>query len=128
MRYLNINEVLETYGRVMKQSGGAIGIHDLGALESAVAQPRMTFGGEELYPTIIEKASALGFSLIQNHPFVDGNKRTGHAALELFLVLNGYELSATVDEQMTIILQVASSEMERGAFTDWLRWHIKPKS
>ncbi len=125
MRYLTVNEVLETYSRVMQQTGGAIGIHDLGALESAVAQPRMTFGGEELYPTIVEKASALGFSLIQNHPFVDGNKRTGHAALELSLVLNGYEISATVDEQVNIILQVAASEMKREAFTEWLRGHIR---
>lgn len=58
----------------------------------AVAQPRMTFGGEDLYPTIIEKASALGFSLINNHPFIDGNKRLGHAAIETFLVLNGFEV------------------------------------
>ena len=128
MRYLAINEVLETYSRVMQQSGGAFGIHDLGALESAVAQPRMTFGGEELYPAIVEKASALGFSLIQNHPFLDGNKRTGHAAMEMFLVLNGYEIGATVDEQMEVILRVASSEMGREAFTDWLRSHIKQKA
>lgn len=126
MRYLTINEVLETYSRIMRQSGGAVGIHDLGALESAVAQPRMTFGGKDLYPTIVEKASALGFSLIQNHPFVDGNKRTGHATLELFLVLNGYEIDATVDEQIIVILQVAASQMGREAFTDWLGAHIKP--
>ena len=84
MRYLKVGEVLEIYSQVMKQSGGGVGIHDLGALESALAQPRMTFNGEELYPTIVEKASALGFSLIQNHPFVDGNKRAGHAAFETF--------------------------------------------
>jgi len=82
MRYLTVGEVMEIYSRVMRQSGGSVGILDLGALESAVAQPRMIFNGEELYPTIAEKASALGFSLIQNHPFVDGNKRAGHAALE----------------------------------------------
>ena len=127
MRYLTVNEVLETYSRVVQQSGGAIGILDLGALESAVAQPRMTFSGQELYPTIVEKASALGYSLIQNHQFIDGNKRTGHAAMEMFLVLNGYEISAPVDEQVEIILQVASSQMEREAFTDWLRSHIRPK-
>lgn len=79
MRYLTLREVLEIYQRVMHQSGGLVGVRDLGALESAVAQPRMTFDGEELYSTIVEKAAALGFSLIQNHPFVDGNKRTAHA-------------------------------------------------
>ncbi len=128
MRYLTLNEVLELYHRVMEQSGGAIGIRDLNALESALAQPRMTFGGQELYPTVVEKASALGFSLIRNHPFVDGNKRIGHAAMETFLVLNGYEIEASVDEQEQVILQVASGEMGRKAFTEWLRAHIVPRT
>jgi death-on-curing protein len=98
MRYLTLGEVLELYHRIIRQSGGSQGIRDLGALESALAQPRMTFGNQELYPTVVEKASALGFSLIKNHPFVDGNKRTGHAAMETFLVLNGFEIDASVDE------------------------------
>ncbi len=124
MRFLTVGEVLEIYSRVMNQSGGGVGIRDLGALESAVAQPRMTFNGEELYPTIVEKASALGFSLIHNHPFVDGNKRAGHAAMESFLIFNGFEISADVDEQVEIILGVASGKLDRNAFTDWLRSHI----
>ena len=98
----------------------------LNGLESALAQPRMTFGGQELYPTLVEKASALGFSLIRNHPFVDGNKRIGHAAMETFLALNGYEIEASVDELERVILQVASGEMGREAFTEWLRAHIVP--
>ena len=93
-------------------------------MESAVAQPLMTFGGQELYPTVAEKAAALGFSLIKNHPFNDGNKRIGHAALETFLILNGYEIGATVDEQERVILGVAAGEMGRDGFTDWLRAHI----
>jgi death-on-curing protein len=124
MRYLTVGEVLEIYSQVMRQSGGGVGIRDIGALESAVAQPRMTFNGEELYPTIIEKSSALGFSLIQNHPFVDGNKRAGHAAMESFLMLNSYEISASTDEQVEIILGVASGKIDRGMFTKWLHEHI----
>ena len=124
MRYLTVGEVLEIYRRVMEQSGGSVGILDLGGLESAVAQPRMTFSDEELYPTVVEKASALGYSIIQNHPFVDGNKRAGHAALETFLILNGYEISASVDEQTEVILGVASGKVDRSTFTDWLRNHI----
>jgi death on curing protein len=124
MRYLTVGEVLEIYSRVMRQSGGSVGILDLGALESAVAQPRMTFNGEELYPTITQKASALGFSLIQNHPFVDGNKRAGHAAMESFLILNGWEIFASVDEQVEIILGVASGNIDRPDFTKWLKNHI----
>ncbi len=99
-----------------------------GALESAVAQPRMTFGGAELYPTVVEKAASLGFSLIQNHPFVDGNKRTAHAAMETFLVLNRYEIRATVDEQESVILQVASGRMNRDEFVRWLSDHIETRS
>ena len=128
MRHLTLNEVLDLYRQVMEQSGGAVGIRDLNALESAVAQPRMTFGGEELYPTVVGKASALGFSLVMNHPFVDGNKRIGHAAMETFLVLNGFEINASVDEQERVILQLAASELDRDEFTKWLHAHITERS
>lgn len=87
----------------------------------------MMFGGEKLYPTLAEKASALGFSLIKNHPFVDGNKRIGYGAIELFLRLNGYELGGTVDDQESVILRVAAGEMEREEFTDWLRENLVEK-
>jgi death-on-curing protein len=124
MRYLTVGEVILLYRRVMAQSGGAVGIHNLGALESAIAQPRMTFGGSDLYPTIADKAAVLGFALITSHPFVDGNKRIGHAAMETFLVLNGYEIDASVDEQEQVILAVAAGTMKREAFTGWLMVHI----
>jgi death-on-curing protein len=127
MRYLTLNDVLELYRRIIQQSGGSLGIRDLGALESAVAQPRMTFGNQELSPTIIEKAAALAFSLIQNHPFVDGNKRTGHGAMETFLVLNGFEINATLDEQEQVVLQVASGQLGRDQLIAWLRGHIVEK-
>jgi hypothetical protein len=74
IRYLTLIEVLEIHRRILEQSGGAFGIRDMGLLESAIAQPRMTFGGEDLYSSLFEKAAALGFSIIMNHPFVDGNK------------------------------------------------------
>jgi death-on-curing protein len=128
VRYLTLSEALELHDRVIAQSGGALGVLHLGALESALAQPRMTFGGKELYPSVAEKAAALGYSLIQNHPFLDGNKRTGHAAMEVFLFLNGLEITASVDEQERTILQVASGEMDRKAFTVWLRDHVTATS
>jgi death-on-curing protein len=81
MRFLTLIEVLELHRRVLEQFGGALGIRDVGLLESAIAQPRMTFGEEDLYPSLLEKAAAIGFSIIMNHPFVDGNKRTGHAVV-----------------------------------------------
>lgn len=127
MRYLTLNEVLEVYRQVMAQSGGAEGLMHLPALESALAQPQMTFDSADLYPTLVDKAAALGYTLIRNHPFLDGNKRTGHAAMEVFLVLNGYEIRASVDEQERVILQVAASEIEREEFTAWLRTNIVAK-
>ncbi len=124
MRYLTLGEVLDLHRRILLRSGGAGGIRDLGALESAVAQPRMTFGGTELYIDMAAKAAALCFSLIQNHPFVDGNKRVGHAAMETFLVLNGFEITATLDEQERVMLAVASGSGSRDDLAEWLREHM----
>lgn len=96
MRFITLAELIELHRRIIKQSGGGDGIRDLGLAESALAQPQMSFGGAELYPTLAEKAAALCFSLVMNHPFIDGNKRIGHAAMETFLVLNGYQLDANI--------------------------------
>ena len=125
MRYLSLPEVLEIHRRLLAQSGGASGIRDLGAIDSALAQPLMTFGGEDLYATIEAKAAAICFSLIMNHPFVDGNKRVGHAAMETFLVLNGYELCAEVADAETVILQLAAGRLPRVDFVDWVTDHIR---
>lgn len=124
IRYLTLSEVLDLYRQVMAQSGGLVGVQDLGALEAALAQPRMTYGGDDLFPTIAEKAAALGFSIVKNHPFVDGNKRAGHAAMEVFLVLNGYEIHADLDEQEAVILSLASGRLGREEFTRWVRNHL----
>ena len=123
MRYLSLAEVIELYGRVVDQSGGASGLRDTGRLESAVAQPRITYGGRDLYPSLIEKAGALCFSLVQNHPFVDGNKRLGHVAMEVFLILNGHEIRASVDEQESLILGVASGQVSKESLVEWLTQH-----
>lgn len=127
MRYLTLKETLELHRRIIQQSGGSSGIRDLGLLESALAQPLMTFGGEDLYPTLAEKAASLCFSLVKNHPFVDGNKRIGHAVMETFLILNGYEISAIVQEQAEVILSLAAGELNRGDFTQWILRNIQGK-
>jgi len=126
MRYLSLAEVVDLHRRILQVTGGAMGLRDLGALESAIAQPQATFGGVDLYPTLAEKAAALCFALVQGHPFVDGNKRVGHAAMETFLVLNGSEVEATVDDQERLILNLAASRIERNQLVDWLRQHLKP--
>lgn len=127
MRFLTLDEVLELHRLVLQQAGGLPGVRDLPALESAVAQPYMAFGGQDLYPTLIEKAAALAFSLVMNHPFVDGNKRVGHAALETFLVMNGSEVKATVDAQERVFLDLAAGTMSRAEWIDWLRAHVVEK-
>ena len=96
-------------------------------LDSAAAQPRMTFGGQDLYPSLEEKASAIAFSLIRNHPFIDGNKRVGHAAMETFLVLNGYELDAGSEEQEQVFIAVAAGQMGREEFSRWVQAHVKAR-
>ena len=125
-RFLSLAEVLDLYGRVLEAGGGSSAIRDLGALESALAQPRATFDDAELYPTLVDKAAAVGFSFIRNHPFVDGNKRIGHAALEVFPVLNGQQLEAPVDEAERVILGVAAGSLGRDEFALWIREHLVP--
>lgn len=128
MRVPSRSEVMELHLQIISGSGGMAGLRDPGMLDSALAQPFMTFDGEDLYPSLADKAAALAFSLINNHPFVDGNKRIGHAAMEVFLVLNAHELSASVDEQESIILQVASGAFDRDAFAKWVRGAMVARS
>lgn len=125
MRYLALAEVLALHRRIIQQTGGSGGVRDLGALESAVAQPLATFGGEDLYPSLAEKAASLAYSLVRNHPFVDGNKRVAHAAAETFLVLNGHELGADSDEQEAFWLALAAGQRSRADLVAWLVAHLR---
>jgi death-on-curing protein len=124
MRYLSLLEVLELHETIISSSGGSYGIRNIKALESAINQPRITFNQTDLYPDIISKALALCFSLVMNHPFADGNKRVGHAAIETFRILNGYEIEAAVDEQVLIFFDLAAGNLTREAFTNWLKRHV----
>lgn len=123
MRFLALEEVLELHRRLLEQSGGTPGVRDPRALESALAQPGMSFDGADLYPDLVEKAAALGFSLIKNHPFVDGNKRIGQAVLEVCLLLNGCEVAASVEEQESTLLKLAAGTIGRDEFVEWLQSH-----
>jgi len=127
MRYPTLAEVLHLHELIVEQTGGTRAIRDLGALESAIAQPAATFEGKDLYPSIEEKATALGFSIIMNHPFVDGNKRLGHAAMETFLFLNGFELEADVEDSERVFLGLAGGKVTRDQFFEWVKRHIKER-
>jgi death-on-curing protein len=126
MRYLALGEVVALHRAILDSSGGASGIRDLGALESALAQPRATFNGTDLHSSLHAKAAALGFSLALNHPFLDGNKRVAHAAMETFLILNGSELVATIDEQERLMLDLAASHVTREQLAEWIEKHLQP--
>lgn len=126
MIYLTTDEVIRLHDLLFQQSGGSTGVRDRGLVDSAVYQPQSSFSGVERYPTLAEKAAALGYSLAKNHAFVDGNKRIAHAAMEVFLVRNGHQLDADVDEQEATILALAAGQLSKDEFTDWVRAHIVP--
>ena len=125
MRYLSLGEILELHRTLIEETGGANGIRDLGSVESALAQPLLTFGGQDLYPSIESKAAAVCLSLVLNHPFVDGNKRIGHAAMEVFLMLNNFELSAVIDNAEQVMLRLASGQLSRDELVKWVKSHLK---
>ncbi len=110
--YLSTAQILTLHQAQIQRFGGAAGVRDKGALEAAVARPSMTFGGEDLYPDIPSKAAALMHSLVMNHPFVDGNKRVGVSAAELFAAVNGWELPAGDAELEELTLTVARGGLE----------------
>ena len=126
MRYLSLGEIVDLHRALLEQTGGAAGIRDLRMLESALAQPRATFDGTDLHVTLVQKAAALGFSLALNHPFVDGNKRVAHAAMEVFLLLNGMALNAAVDDQERLMLDLADGRVTRDELISWLESHAEP--
>jgi death-on-curing protein len=119
--YLSVAQVLRLHEKQIATFGGAEGLRDAGALDSAVARPQMTFGGEDLYPDAAAKAAALMHSLVMNHPFVDGNKRVGVIAMELFLIVNAFALDAFDEELEAVTMAVARGELEAEALAIWLR-------
>jgi death-on-curing protein len=128
MNFPSLDEVIELHRRAIAEHGGIPGIRDQGMLESALHQPFHSFGGEDVYPTDAAKVSALVYSLVQNHPFHDGNKRVGLACLSVTLMLNGRELLAEEMEVVEIILRIAQHQMEREDFMAWIADHLTPNT
>lgn len=127
IHYPSREQILQLHARLLASSGGSSGIRDAGLIESALAQPQQTFGGEDLYPTLPEKAAALACSLLRNHPFVDGNKRVGYAAGRLLLLLNGWDLVASLDEREHVFLSLAAGTLGQEAFREWFIGHSFPQ-
>lgn len=125
MRVLSKRQILMLHSMLVAQSGGMDGLRDEGLLESAINAPLQTFGGQELYPTVLEKAARLGYGLIHNHPFMDGNKRIGTHAMLVFLDINNITLSYEDDDLIAAILCVASGDMDDSELLEWLKAHIE---
>lgn len=121
MDYLTAKQIMFIHSRLVKETGGSQGVHDLSALLSAVGRPQSSFDETDLYPTLFNKAAALIDSLIRNHPFVDGNKRTGMTAGALFLRRNGYALKAANEDLVSIALGVAQSQFNLEEIAAWLK-------
>lgn len=117
--YLTTTQILFIHARLISTTGGEHGIRDLGLLQSAAARPQATFDGKELYPSLVQKAAALMASLAQNHPFVDGNKRTAITAAALFLQLNGFKLVVTNAELERFTLFVVNERPSLAEITAW---------
>lgn len=127
MKYLTPQQVLFIHARLIAETGGQSGLRDLALLESAVARPRATFDDADLHPGLFEKAAALLDSLVNNHPFVDGNKRTGITATGIFLRMNGYRLRCSQEELETFTLRVASSHLPVDTIVEWLKQYAQPE-
>lgn len=126
--FLQLEEVLAIRDQVMEFTGGRKSILDFTLLHSAIERPKATFGGKDLYPTLFEKAAALIHSLIQNHPFNDGNKRTAFAVVARFLYLNGYNFIAQEREIIRFTLAIQHHKTHFEDIVHWLKKHAGKKS
>ena len=123
MRRLSSGQVLKLHDALLEEFGGTSGIRDQGLLDSALNTPFATFGGKYLYPSLQAKAAQLGFGLVSNHPFVDGNKRTGAHIMLVFLAINGVDLNYTEEELIDVVLQVASGNINAQELLEWILEH-----
>jgi death-on-curing protein len=123
MIYLTVEQILFLHARMVDETGGSHGVRDLGILLSAVGRPQASFDDQDLYPDLFVKAAALMDSLIRNHPFIDGNKRTGIGAAALFLRINGYRLDAPHAELERFTLETAMSQHPIDEIAAWLQMH-----
>lgn len=124
MKWISKEQVLSLHSELVADFGGSDGIRDEAMLDSALSAPFQTFEGMDLYPGVIEKAARIGFGLVKNHPFVDGNKRIGTHIMLMFLNLNNVELEYEDDELITAILSIASGDMDDEKLQEWIEGHI----
>ena len=122
---ISLDEALAIHSQIVAETGGANGVRDQGGLEAALARPHATFGGDDLYPDPISKAAAIAESIIKNHPFVDGNKRTGYILMRLTLITYGLDVVASDDDEYDLVIAIATGKMDVDAIKEWLSTHVK---
>ena len=116
-------QIFLLHEQLIAETGGSSGLRDEGMLDSALNAPFQTFGGEDVYPSLLQKAAHLCFGLVKNHPFVDGNKRTGAHVMLVLLALNGIELQHTQAELSDVILQLAAGTIQSSDLLNWILTH-----
>lgn len=117
--FLSVEHVIALHDTLIEEFGGTYGLRDKGLLESAVTQPRQSFGGEDLYPSLFDKAAAYAFFISENQPFLDGNKRTAATVAGVFLDLNGYEIDCAQGQIYEMMMQLANKAIPRDDLAAW---------
>ncbi|MBF9254316.1 type II toxin-antitoxin system death-on-curing family toxin [Pontibacter sp. 172403-2] len=117
---ISIKEVEQIHDLLIEEFGGAKGIRDFGALDAAINRPFATFGQQELYPTPAGKAAAVIESILINHPFIDGNKRTGYVLMRLLLLQSGQDIKAEQEEKYDFVISIATGRLTFDGIKDWI--------
>ena len=125
MNYLTAEQILFIHYRLIEETGGSHGIRDIALLQSAIARPQASFDNNDLYPDLFTKAASLMHSIIKNHPFIDGNKRTAITSASIFLQRNNYILTASNKELEQFTLKIASENIEIEKIANWFKKHTK---
>ena len=123
MLFLTLDDILESHQNQIDTYGGSHGIRDIGLLESAIAQPEASFGGEYLHADIFEMAAAYVYHLVMNHPFVDGNKRVGLEAALIFLEINNENLNASDEELVDLVLKTTAGQIGKRQIAEFFQSH-----
>ena len=125
---ISVAEVEQLHKLLIDNFGGSHGIRDRQALDSALSRPFQTFDGNDLYPSIIEKAASLVESILINHPFIDGNKRIGYALLRLYLLYNDLDIAASPDNKYEFVINIASGTLKYDGIVSWLSSNTTEKN
>lgn len=124
MIWITADDVIQIHSRVIQRSGGMDGLRDRAGLEAAVSAPMQSFGGQDLYPTTVEKIARLGYGLASNHAFVDGNKRIGAMMTQLLLKWNGFQISLRSGELADMFIAIADGSAEESDLLVWIQGHL----